>query len=194
MGDFLLPRVAPIFSLKGRDSLWSVAGGIPCACTSMKRGVTVVLLSQTPTKVSQFYWHVVTCSAPPMKHHVDNPRKQATYGRIKCKVSWCTFKTPAGILGFPKDLQQLRSKQRHLQIILENGSQLHVAFNFVYRTSSYSVSIDKNSSCRCCRTLFRPSILVKKTQHKQEENIIPKFIISKMSSFSFLSWNQNRRN
>lgn len=33
-----------------------------------------------------------------------------------------------------------------------------------------------------------------KTQHKQEENIIPKFIISNMSSFSFLSWNQNRRN
>jgi hypothetical protein len=38
MGDFLLPRVAPIFSLKGRDSLWSVAGGIPCARTSMKKG------------------------------------------------------------------------------------------------------------------------------------------------------------
>jgi hypothetical protein len=164
MGDFLLPRVAPIFSLKGRDSLWSVAGSIPCARTSMKRGVTVVLLSQTPTKVSQFYWHVVTCSAifPPMKHHVDNPRKQATYGRIKCKVSRCTFQTPAGILGFPKDPQQLLSKQRHLQIILENGSQLHMAFNFVYRISSYSFSIDKNSSCRCCRTLFRPPILVKK--------------------------------
>jgi hypothetical protein len=49
-----------------------------------------------------------------------------------------------------------------LQIILENGSQLHMAFNFAYRTSSYNVSIDKNSSSRCCRTLFRPPILVKK--------------------------------
>jgi hypothetical protein len=153
MGDFLLPRVAPIFSLKGRDSLWSVAGGILCACTSMKREVTVMLLSQTPTKASQFHWHVVACSAiiPLMKHHVDNPRKQVTYWRIKCKVSRCTFQTPAGILGFPKDLQQVRSKQRHLQIILENGSQLHMTFNFVYRTSCYSLSIDKNSSCRCCR-------------------------------------------
>lgn len=71
------------------------------------------------------------------------------------------------------------------------GERITAAYDIQFRVQDFLLQPLNRQEFKL--SLLSP-ILVKKTQHKQEENILPKFIIRNMSSFSFLSWNQNRRN